>query len=66
MTMNLVHTMQLAFLMHEERAREALGMKESRLGGPIDIYAGSRERKAKSDSRPAARLRVLRPRRSEG
>ncbi|HEY8496498.1 MAG TPA: hypothetical protein VIK98_05610 [Limnochordales bacterium] len=66
MYINLVHTMQLAFLMHEERAREALGMKEVRLGGPIDIYAASRDRETDSDPSPAAPPWTLRPHRSEG
>jgi len=38
MHMNLVHTMQLAFLMHEDRVREFLGTKPIPPGGPANIY----------------------------
>ncbi|OUM98518.1 MAG: hypothetical protein BAA04_01195 [Firmicutes bacterium ZCTH02-B6] len=66
MYINLVHTMQLALLMHEERAREALGLREIRPGGPVDVYGTSRDRRTKSNRSREARSWALRPHRNEG
>lgn len=65
MYINLVHTMQLALLMNEDRAREALGLKEVPPGGPIDIYSASRAGKTGLDPSTATPRWALWPHRSE-